>query len=65
MQTLSGETELGKVDRLKVIVDALSDDEWLECIRHWRVNTSVRQIDVGAGVQNHAAPEELDRVNFA
>ena len=36
LQTLSGQPAGDKVNRVQVIIDALMDDEWLSCVRHWR-----------------------------
>jgi hypothetical protein len=59
LQTLAGETDTVKVNCLKIIIDTLSDDEWLNCIKHWRVNTSVREITLEAGSKNHTTPADL------
>ena len=48
LQTLAGETVNSKVSRLKIVIEALRDDEWLGCIQHWRANTPVKQITVMA-----------------
>jgi len=34
--------------RFRVILDALGDDEWLPCIRHWRATTGVAEETVDA-----------------
>lgn len=59
LQTLSGDTDVGKVNRLQIVVDALSDDEWLDCIRHWRLNTPAEPVVLKAGIENCASPAEL------
>jgi len=55
LQTLAGETDIDKVNRLQVIVEALSDDEWLKCVKHWRGNTSVKQVTLDAGTETRAS----------
>ena len=59
LQTLSGDTDVGKVNRLQIVVDALCDDEWLDCIRHWRLNTPAEPVVLKAGIENCASPAEL------
>jgi len=48
LRALAGEPDKSKVSRLKIVIEALSDDEWLGCIQHWRANPPVKQITVMA-----------------
>ena len=41
LETLSP-SQPGKMNQVQLVIDALSDDEWLEYVQNWRKNTSVR-----------------------
>lgn len=44
LQTLAGEGAINEVNRLQIIIQALTDDEWLNCIKNWRAKVSVEEI---------------------
>jgi hypothetical protein len=41
-KVLSGEPE--KLKHLEVLLDVIKDDEWLNCIKHWRDNAETQEI---------------------
>lgn len=52
LETLSP-SQPGKMNQVQLVVDALSDDEWLDYVQNWRDNTSVREQTIDA--QNRKA----------
>ncbi|HEX5744718.1 MAG TPA: hypothetical protein VFZ09_00665 [Archangium sp.] len=50
LQLLSGSSASGKIPRLRIVLDAIKDEEWVENLRCWHKTQSVQEevVDVPA-----------------
>jgi hypothetical protein len=64
LETLSP-SQPGKMNQVQLVIDALSDDEWLTYVRHWRENTGVHVQTIDAQNPGGAAGGDMSMLSIA